>query len=369
MIRPASLLDLDALLAIENRCFDLDRLSRRSFRYMLTKANAQTLVYEDQAGIRGYVMVLFNRGTSMARLYSIAVLSELRGTGAGRRLAEAAENSALEQGCTYLRLEIRPDNEASKKLFTHLGYRQFGVHHDYYEDHMDALRFEKHLGGLLAPVLAKVPYYEQTLDFTCGPASLMMAMKTLDEGLELNRRLELRLWRESTTIFMTAGHGGCGPYGLALSAFHRGFGVEVYVNDEGALFIDSVRSEEKKEVMRLVQEDFLDEIGRVPITLSYRRLTLEEMKGKYDAGGVPLILISSYRIYKEKFPHWVVVTGYDERFIFVHDPFIDYEKGKTITDCVNMPILQQDFERMSRYGKSGQRAALVLFNRASRGAA
>lgn len=367
MIRPAGLRDLDAMLAIENRCFDLDRLSRRSFRYMLTKANATTLVYEDTAGIRGYVMVLFNRGTSMARLYSIAVVADLRGQGVGRQLAEAAERTALEHGCTYLRLEVRPDNEASQKLFKHLGYRQFGVHHDYYEDHMDALRFEKHLGGLLAPVLAKVPYYEQTLDFTCGPASLMMAMKALDPGLELDRRLELRLWRESTTVFMTSGHGGCGPYGLALSAYHRGFGVEIYVNDEGALFVDSVRNEEKKEVIRLVQEDFLDEIGQVPIALSYRRLTLEEMKEKFDTGGVPVILISSYRIYKEKFPHWVVVTGYDERFIFVHDPFIDYEKGKSMTDSVDMPILQQDFERMSRYGKSGQRAALVLFRHASQG--
>jgi len=367
MIRPAGLRDLEALLAIENSCFDLDRLSRRSFRYMLTKAHATTLLYEDQAGIRGYAMLLFNRGTSMARLYSIAVMESLRGQGVGQALVEAAENVALEHDCTYLRLEIRPDNRASQKLFGQLGYRQFGVHLDYYEDHMEALRFEKHLGDQLAPVLAKVPYYEQTLDFTCGPASLMMAMKVLDNTLVLNRQLELRLWRESTTIFMTSGHGGCGPYGLALSAFHRGFRVEIYVNDEGALLVDSVRSEEKKEVMRLVQEDFLHEISQVPIALSYRRLTLDEMKEKFDAGGIPVILISSYRIYREKFPHWVVVTGFDERFIYVHDPFIDYDKGKSMTDSVNMPILQQDFERMSRYGKSGQRAALVLFDHMSQG--
>ncbi len=361
MIRPAGLRDLDALLAIENACFDLDRLSRRSFRYMLTKGNAVTLVYEDEEGLQGYVMLLFNRGTSLARLYSIAVLSTQRGKGVGRQLALAAEQVALEHDCVYMRLEVRPDNRASQSLFEQLGYRKFGVHRDYYEDHADALRFEKRLGGWLAPVLAKVPYYEQTLDFTCGPASLMMAMKVLDNSLELDRRLELRLWRESTTIFMTAGHGGCGPYGMALSAYHRGFEVEIYVNDESALFVDSVRGEEKKEVIRLVQEDFLDEIRALPIVLNYGRLTLDEMKAKFDAGGVPVILISSYRIYKEKFPHWVVVTGYDERFIYAHDPLIDYEKGKTVTDSVNMPILQQDFERMSRYGKSGQRAALVLF--------
>jgi hypothetical protein len=55
-----------------------------------------------------------------------------------------------------------------------------------------------------------------------------------------------------------------------------------------------------------------------------------------------------------------VVTGFDERYVYVHDSFVDDEKGKTSTDCINMPILQKDFDRMARYGKSGLRASLVL---------
>jgi hypothetical protein len=173
--------------------------------------------------------------------------------------------------------------------------------------------------------------------------------------------MELRLWREATTIFMTAGHGGCGPFGLALAAFHRGFPVEIYVSESGALFVDSVRSEEKKEVIRLVNDDFLQEIQQHNIPLSYSKLSIEDIRAKLDAGGVPLILISSYRIYQEKFPHWVVITGMDERFIYVHDPFIDWEAGKTFTDCINMPITLNEFQRMSRYGRSGQRAAVILY--------
>ncbi|MDE2089748.1 MAG: peptidase C39 family protein, partial [Gammaproteobacteria bacterium] len=37
----------------------------------------------------------------------------------------------------------------------------------------------------------RIPYYRQTLDFTCGPAALMMAMKALDSKLPFNRKLEL----------------------------------------------------------------------------------------------------------------------------------------------------------------------------------
>lgn len=360
MIRPATPEDIDALVAIENLCFETDRLSRRSFRHMITKAHAALLLDEEAGAVRGYVLLLFNAGTSLARMYSIAVHPEFRSRGIGRQLMIAAEQAALAQDCVTLRLEVRMDNASSIALYESMGYRRFGFYDDYYEDHMDALRYEKRLVPSLRPDMARVPYYEQTLEFTCGPAALMMAMGALDPTIELNRRLELRLWRESTTVFMTSGHGGCGPFGLALAAHHRGFEVEAYVNDEGALFVDSVRAEEKKEVIRLVQDDFTEEMAQVGVPLHYRRISVSEMKQEFAHGAIPLVLISSYRIYQEKFPHWVVVTGFDDHFIYVHDSFVDHEKGKTVTDCVNMPIPHKDFERMARYGKSGQRAVLII---------
>lgn len=360
MIRPATPEDIDALVAIENLCFETDRLSRRSFRHMITKAHAALLLDEEVGAVRGYVLLLFNAGTSLARMYSIAVHPEFRSRGIGRQLMIAAEQAALAQDCVTLRLEVRMDNASSIALYESMGYRRFGFYDDYYEDHMDALRYEKRLVPSLRPDMARVPYYEQTLEFTCGPAALMMAMGALDPTIELNRRLELRLWRESTTVFMTSGHGGCGPFGLALAAHHRGFEVEAYVNDEGALFVDSVRAEEKKEVIRLVQDDFTEEMAQVGVPLHYRRISVSEMKQEFAHGAIPLVLISSYRIYQEKFPHWVVVTGFDDHFIYVHDSFVDHEKGKTVTDCVNMPIPHKDFERMARYGKSGQRAVLII---------
>ncbi|MEJ2344704.1 MAG: GNAT family N-acetyltransferase/peptidase C39 family protein [Gammaproteobacteria bacterium] len=360
MIRPATVQDLEALVAIEDRCFVADRLSRRNFRYMLTKANAAVLVDVHDGVLRGYVLLLFHAGTSLARLYSIAVDPRFRGLGIGEALVAAAERAALDADCVYMRLEVRKDNAASSALFAKHGYRPFGTYLDYYEDHMAAVRMEKDLAPHLQPEFVGVPYYQQTLDFTCGPAAVMMAMKALDPDIELSRQLEIRIWRESTTVFMTSGHGGCGPYGLALSAYHRCFDVSIYVNDESALFVDSVRSDEKKEVIRLVQEDFLEEIGRLPIPVHYRPLSVAEMRGEFERGGIPVVLISSYRIYKEKSPHWVVVTGFDDRFVYAHDPFVDDDKGKTVTDVTNLPILQKDFERMARYGKSGQRAVLII---------
>lgn len=361
MPRAATPDDIPALLAIENRCFSSDRLSRRSFRHLLTRGNAITLVEEDADRIRGYVLLLFSRGTSMARLYSIAVHPDFARCKIGDRLLEAAETVALERDCVSMRLEVRRDNPPSLNLFRRHGYRQFKEVLDYYEDHMTALRFEKRLVPQLQLDLVKVPYYQQTLDFTCGPAALMMAMKALDPTLELDRKLELRLWREATTIFMTAGHGGCGPYGLALSSYRRGFDLEIHVNEDGVFLVDSVRSPEKKEVMRLVQEDWIEELSRLPVAVHRGSLGVDELRQKFETGGIPLVLISSYRIYGERFPHWVVVTGFDDHCIYVHDPFVDDENGETVTDSVNMPISHREFQRMARYGKVAQKAVLILY--------
>ena len=92
-------------------------------------------------------------------------------------------------------------------------------------------------------------------------------------------------------------------------------------------------------------------------------ISVADLEAHFAEGAIPLVLISSYRIYREKFPHWVVVTGFDERFIYVHDPYIDEEAGKTASDCINMPIPRKDFERMARYGKSAQRAVLIIKRR------
>src|SRR3546814_15078070 len=93
---------------------------------------------------------------------------------------------------------------------------------------------------LLVPHLDRaqspVPYYAQTLEFTCGPACLMMSFKALDQGSEVGRLEETRLWREATTVFMTGGVGGCGALGLALAAHRRGFDVEVAVSNETERF-------------------------------------------------------------------------------------------------------------------------------------
>ncbi len=360
-LRPASVRDLDALVALEQEAFDSDRLNRRQLRYLLTRAQAATRVAESPAGrVEGYVLVLFSRASAHARIYSIAVAKSARGRGLGRRLLGAAERASEDNDCVSIRLEVRRDNAAAIELYRSRGYRQFDVVSDYYDDHEQALRFEKPLGTGPPSQLTRVPYYRQTLEFTCGPAALIMAMKALDPGLTVNRELEITLWRESTTVFMTSGIGGCTPFGLALAACKRGFGITLYTSAGADFFADSVRSPVKKEVIELVQKGFIRELRNRGVPIRHKAVTLDELRRRMEHGAIPIVLISSYRIYGDKAPHWVVVTGCDERFVRVHDPYVDTEAGETVVDSHNMPILHREFSRMTRYGRAGLKAVIFV---------
>jgi ribosomal protein S18 acetylase RimI-like enzyme len=358
-IRTAVPGDIAALVDIEEACFVSDRLSRRSFRHLLTEGNSVTLIDEAKGSVRGYLTVLFRADVSLARIYSIATAPDCMGQGVARALLAAAEQLAVARNCVAMRLEIRKDNAASQQLFLRHGYAMFGEHAAYYEDGMDALRFEKSLTARLRPELARTAYYRQTLGFTCGASCLMMAMKAFDNTLVLDRTLELQLWREATTIYMTAGHGGCGPHGLALAAHRRGFRTEIYVNGDGVLFRESVRSEEKREVITLVHDDFVRQVAACGIRVHHRVAGTAELTRCYANGGIPLVLISTYRLTRERAPHWVVVTGCDDRYFFINDP--DNASGRACDERINMAILKKDFERMARYGRNATKAVVVVY--------
>ena len=359
MIRVADANDIAALLDIENASFGGDRITRRSFQHLLLHGNALTLLDEQDDQLRGYVTLLFRENVSLARVYSIATHPRHLGQGVAAGLLMAAEQAALVHNRVRMRLEVRKDNKASLHLFQSRGYHIFGEHTAYYEDGMDAFRLEKSLTHHLRTELARAPYYRQTLGFTCGPACLMMAMKAFDPALRLGRTLELQLWREATTIFMTSGHGGCSPHGLALAAKKRGFPCEIFVNGSGVLFRESVRSPEKRKVIQLVHEDFVEQATQHGIPIHRKLAGTADLVRCFSAGGIPLVLISTYRLTRERAPHWVIMTGCDDQFFYIHDP--DNSENRPGDDRINMAILKKDFERMARYGRRATKAVVIVY--------
>ena len=146
-IRDAEDDDLAGLNALEAQSFASDRMARQDLRRLLHRQSARLRVAGGRGivAIHGYHLVLFRKGSSVARLYSIAVDDSRRGRGLGQRLLADAEAVAAGRKATALRLEVREDNLSAIRLYERRGYRLIGSYSRYYADKTDALRYEKQL--------------------------------------------------------------------------------------------------------------------------------------------------------------------------------------------------------------------------------
>lgn len=280
VLREATLQDLASLQHIEQICFTTDRLSKSRFKFYIDAQHAELIVAEREPlntnstltkasnkSIVGYGLLLLRRGTQLTRLYSIAVLPEARGLGVAEKLINSLGERALLRGKRFMRLEVAVGNAGAIALYKKLGFSQFGMYSDYYDDHTDASRMQKVLVPSKSVKTEIYPWYQQTTDFTCGPSALMMAMCALSNRYEMTQEKELSLWRTATTIFMMSGHGGCHPVGLALAAVHEGYAAKVVINQEVPLFVDGVRDDSKKTIVENVELQFMAEARKKGISV------------------------------------------------------------------------------------------------------
>jgi ribosomal protein S18 acetylase RimI-like enzyme len=145
-VRRATGSDLDDLVALEQRSFCSDRLSRAQYRRHLDSDSALVLVASANHHLfLGSAVLFFRKRSTVARLYSLATQPEARGKGVGAALLEAAAVTARRRCSRALRLEVRTDNAAAIGLYERHGFRRIGRYAQYYEDGADAWRYEKTL--------------------------------------------------------------------------------------------------------------------------------------------------------------------------------------------------------------------------------
>jgi hypothetical protein len=171
--------------------------------------------------------------------------------------------------------------------------------------------------------------------------------------------MELVLWKEATLIFMTSGLGGCDPFGLAVAAVRRGYQCGVILSNDKTPFLSSVKSPEKKEVIRLVHEQLKDEAQKLGVTTYFSNFTFQDIASALRNGEVPIVLISTYRLHRVRSPHWVVVTGFDRHYIYFHDPYEGfYERNKRQAQHISIPI--NEFLRMHRHSKDVKKSIVFV---------
>lgn len=360
VVRLASLRDLDKLVALEQASYTSDMFSEEQIAYLLTRAHATVLVLTVGETLAGAAYMLWRKNQTLGRLYNIAIDPATRGQGFGARLLAECETEAAIRKCDTVSLEVRADNAPAIHLYEKHGYCLAEKLAAYYEDGGAGLRMTKAIApAAVNGVRHRIPYYAQTLDFTCGPACLMMAMRHFIQDMKFNRILELTLWKEATLIFMTSGVGGTGPFGLAVSAQRRGFLTRVILSKDQTPFFSSVRKEKKREVIRLVHEALREQAEELGVAIAYYDFPFDEIAAAMHRGMIPIVLISTYRLSGDRAPHWVLVTGFDDRFVYFNDPDLEsYEFDRK--RATNVAIPRQEFSRMRRYGKDLFKSVILV---------
>ena len=361
-LRPAELSDVEPLMALEQQVFAGDRITRRGFRRFVASPRAALIVASADSDLAGYALVLFRDRSIIARLYSIAVAPEFSGRGIGVALLSAAEEAALDRGFSIIRLEVHERNERAIDRYRKTGYREFGRRSHYYADRGHALRFEKVLNPRLACATAP-RYFRQSSEFTCGPACVIMALSWANPALEAGPALEFALWREVTTIFLSSGPGGCDPYGLAVTMRRRGLDPEIHVSRPGPYFLETVRSPEKRAVMRLTQQQFQREAAELGVRTHLAATSESVLMSAFDTGAVAIALVSGYHMVRRRVPHWVFAFGHSGRFVLIHDPAApcpDDRNGGPPAPAEASAVPWRAFMQMARFGRDRLSAAILV---------
>lgn len=138
-VRPANEHDMEALLAIEQQCFnvyyyDYYTLDRRDFEFYLQDADYLFLVATEGTSVVGYILGEIDpwRRPPSAHIDSIAVLPEAQDKGIGSLLLRSLITEVRRLGGTRLTLEVSTANERGLAFFTKHGFRQIRPLPDYY---------------------------------------------------------------------------------------------------------------------------------------------------------------------------------------------------------------------------------------------
>ncbi len=130
-IQPMAEADLDEVLAVERNSFP-SAWSRGSYERELRNDNSFYFVAQHSGKLVGYagMWVIFEE----AHVTTIAVKSECRRRGLGKRLLSLLIDFARARNAARLTLEVREGNEAAVALYEQFGFERKGLLPNYYGD-------------------------------------------------------------------------------------------------------------------------------------------------------------------------------------------------------------------------------------------
>lgn len=147
-VAPATLDDLDRLLALEALCYSPEQAySRGEYRYALSVETTLNLKVESSGSLVGFAGAFLHARWRTANVYTVNVHPRERRRGIGRALLVALEGEAAARGMRRCILEVNVDNAPAIALYERCGYERVERLRNYYESYPnpDAWRYERSL--------------------------------------------------------------------------------------------------------------------------------------------------------------------------------------------------------------------------------
>ena len=128
MIRPMRERDIAAVLRIEKLGYEFPWTA--GIFHDCMRAGYSCWVHDSAGQVSGYYVLMMGPGE--AHMLNVAVAPEWRGQGLGRNLVLHAIDASRQMNADLLFLEVRPSNEAARKLYRDLGFEDIAIRKEYY---------------------------------------------------------------------------------------------------------------------------------------------------------------------------------------------------------------------------------------------
>ncbi len=122
--------DVTAIEALERACFS-EPWSEKSLRESLANPRYRILTAKADGRLIGYVSTFLV--ADEMNIANVAVDSEFRRQGVGKRLMDSAVILAKQNRMTTIYLEVRKSNEAAQELYRKVGFERGGVRKNFYD--------------------------------------------------------------------------------------------------------------------------------------------------------------------------------------------------------------------------------------------
>ena len=198
----------------------------------------------------------------------------------------------------------------------------------------------------------RIPLFRQTTDFTCGACATLMVWRYFDSSVQLSKQNEFLIWTEIVGLPFKFSS----PYRIAEFFIKRDFEAELLMKQES--FGESILALECCRVGPAERKLFLDFFQaynrilkrRAKSAILDKKPTVSDIRKTLSNYSPIIALVDSYYFAmaggaraQSHLPHWIVLTGYENRKFHVNDP----AQGKIIAD---ERVLEEAMDTHPRFG-------------------